>query len=86
MTRSDTRMPPHAHEVTQVQLETFEALNRVHDRDGRSTVRTVAAELGLGHSATYRRLLSLRAIGLAAWVSGADGTLRPTCRIVAVLD
>lgn len=58
------------------------ALIQVHAREGRATVRGVAAELGQGsHDAAYRQLLELEAAELVEL--GRKGGLRPLVRPVA---
>lgn len=63
-------------------LRVLEALCAVHDRDGRATVRTVAAECGLPPSVTHRHLSALEAMRL---VEDRDvpGGLRPALSVVA---
>jgi hypothetical protein len=53
------------------------ALIRVYARDGRATVRSVAAEVDLGASTTLAHLRRLRRFGLVDWADGQTGTLRP---------
>jgi len=53
------------------------ALIRVYSRDGRATVRAVAAEADRSPATTYVHLRRLRRFGLAHWDDGQMGTLRP---------
>lgn len=64
-------------DVTPSQTNVLLALLRVHQRDGRCDVSTVAAEAGRCKSTTFQRLKELRAVGLVAWEPKHIGTLRP---------
>lgn len=55
----------------------FFALCRVYDRDGRCTVRAIAAETGRSLSTVQAHLYGLRRSGLVTWERGQRGTLRP---------
>lgn len=59
------------------------AVVAVHQRDGRSTIRSVATQAGRCVATTYRHLLRLRDLGLVAWDETKVGTLRPTVREVS---
>lgn len=48
------------------------------------TVRSVGRAIGLSPMTTHHHLRKLRAMGLVTWEPGTTGTLRPTCRIVAM--
>ena len=50
------------------------------------TVRAVGRAAGLSPMTAYHHLRKLRALGLVDWKDGPSGagTLRPTCRIVAM--
>lgn len=56
---------------------TLLAVIRCHARDGRATVRSVAAERGRSISSTHRQLERLRWEGLVDWQDGAAATLHP---------
>lgn len=58
----------------------------LHERDGRTTVRGVAAATGLSLSATYHCLRRLRRLGLVAWTDNRSATLRPVVRRVVEAD
>lgn len=61
----------------------YVALARVYERDGRATVRTVAAELGLSSSSsTHYALEALIDLGLATQEPGTHGSLRPAVTAV----
>lgn len=62
---------------TPAQVATLMALVRVYERDGRATVRAVAAEAGRPLNATHSALVALRDRGFVTWESGKTGTLRP---------
>lgn len=71
--------------ISPAQTRVLLALLRVYERDGRATVRSVAAEAGL---ASYGRvqethLSRLADAGLIAWEPGKAGTLRPLVGVVA---
>jgi predicted ArsR family transcriptional regulator len=53
------------------------AVTRVWVRDGRTTVRSVADEVGLTVDPTWQHLVKLRRAGLVEWVDNQDGTMRP---------
>jgi hypothetical protein len=53
------------------------ALRAVYERDGRATVRSVAAEARVPFRTVYESLERLQALELAAWESQHSGTLRP---------
>ena len=57
------------------------ALLRVHQRDGRATVRSVAAEAGRTVSTAFKTLNELRQLGLCAWEHGTQGTIRPSVAV-----
>lgn len=59
------------------QARTLTALIRVYNRDGRATMRTVAAEADRNVSVVFGDLQRLRRAGLVAWTDGETGTLRP---------
>lgn len=62
---------------------TLAAVVRVHERDGRCTLRTVMSEAGLRSTATvWYQLHYLRALGLVTWTLGMQGTLHPTVEVV----
>ena len=61
------------------------ALIRVHQRDGRATVRSVAGEAGICFSTAHAHLVRLQGMGLVAQTEGQTGTLRPTVLPVQVL-
>lgn len=50
----------------------------------RPTVRSVAAEVGLGIPSTHRHLVALRADGLVEWKPQSRGSLRPSVAARAV--
>lgn len=63
-------------------LRVLLALLRVYDRDGRATVRTVAAEADRQISTTWAHLERLAIDGLVTSEPGTHGTLRPLVRPV----
>lgn len=65
---------------------TLLALLRVYERDGRATVRAVAAERGCSLNSAHKQLVELRDLGLADWDDGRAGTLRPLVAVVSVLE
>lgn len=52
------------------------------ERNGRVTVREVAAGAGMSVASTHGHLRALRVKGLVAWDDGSEGTLRPLYREV----
>lgn len=54
------------------------AVQFVTDRDGRATVRTVAAATGTSVSPVFKHLRYLRSLGLVTWDPVRNGTLRLT--------
>ena len=59
------------------------ALVRVHARDGRATVRSVAEEAHRGVAVTYRHLGIFSRLGLVdGWGDGIQGALRPLVRTI----
>lgn len=64
-------------DVSPAGTEVLLALVAVHARDGRATVRAVAAAAERGVSATHVHLMRLRGLGLVAWDPPRQGTLRP---------
>lgn len=65
------------------QTRTLLALLTVYHRDGRATVRSVAAEGPLGVPGTHHNLKALRDAGLVSWEEGRHGSLRPLVEVVA---
>lgn len=59
------------------------ALIDIVERDGRATVRSLAAEVDLQLNTVHSHLYSLKRAGLVHWEEGTAGTLRP---LVARLD
>lgn len=62
---------------TPAQTHTLMALLRVYERDGRATVRSVAAEAHRSVGSTHSALRRLAAAGFVDWSPGCRGTLRP---------
>lgn len=60
------------------------ALVDVYERDGRATVRAVAARANRSISPTHAALSRLRSKGWVSWSSNRDGTLRPLVRTIKV--
>lgn len=63
--------------ISHAPTATLLAVLRCHARDGRATVRSVAAERGRSVSSTHRQLERLRLEGLVDWQDGTAGTLHP---------
>jgi DNA-binding IclR family transcriptional regulator len=61
---------------------TLLALLRLYERDGRATVRGVAAERGCALNSAHDQLVELRSLGLVTWEDGRAGTLRPLVAVV----
>ena len=61
---------------------TLLALLRVYERDGRATMREVAAERGCSLSSAVAQLERLRNAGLVTWEDGHAATLRPLVSVV----
>lgn len=53
------------------------AVRDVYARDGRATLRSVAAAAGLSLRPTHTHIRALRDAGLVAFEDGSAGTLRP---------
>jgi len=69
--------------VTPARTKVLLALIAVHNRDGRATVRSVAAEAGRNVSTTFFHLRHLKAAGLVESTAISAGTLRPLVEVVA---
>lgn len=72
--------PPDAERVTSGQIRVLLTLEHVCERDGRATVRSVAAELGVAPTTAQTQLAGLERAGL---VVRGQGKLRPTYAVVA---
>lgn len=70
--------PATAEKVSPRAIDTLMAVIRVYHRDGRCTLRSVMAEIGLSQSRTYTLLNELREKEWVTWEEGTNGTLRPT--------
>ena len=65
-------------------IRTLLALIRLHEREGRATVRGLCRERGLkSPGQVHKHLQVLRDWGFVTWDDGMHGTLRPTVRRVA---
>jgi predicted transcriptional regulator len=81
-------IPPGAVRLTPATLAVMHALTVVHGRDGRATIRAVAAEVDRNVSTVHRRLGELRDAGLVHWepASKGGGTLRPLVEFVPIKE
>lgn len=71
--------------MTAARWAVYRALLAVYERDGRSTVRAVAAEAGRSVSTTHAHLCNLERDGYAASERYGQGTWRPrVARVVFV--
>lgn len=74
--------PPGAVRLPPALVATMNALLIVHARDGRATVRSVAAARGVTVGPIYEQLSRLRDLGLVAWEDGVGGSLRPAVEVL----
>lgn len=70
--------------VPETRTRVLVALLLAHAREGRATVRSVAAIADLSPTATYSALRRLRDDGLVAWDEGRSSTLRPLVTVQAL--
>lgn len=79
-TRNTQGRPQGVEDLTSAALLVLLALVDVYEREGRATVRRVAAAAGRSVGVTHGHLCTLRDAGLVEWEPRHFGTLRPLVR------